>query len=107
MTTVFSLQNFVLLVIVSPVFILAGDSSCWAMNGRCQYTSEPCGRYKPGYCAGPTNRQCCVKGQDYLCQRKGVCQDINTVICRGEYTAGLCGGGLSRQCCRNSYHIPG
>lgn len=39
------------------------DSACWAMNGRCQYTSVSCGKYKPGYCSGPTNRQCCVIGK--------------------------------------------
>lgn len=51
------------------MFVFIGDDSpCWGINGRCQYTSEPCGRYRPGYCAGPTNRQCCVIGisSDYF-----------------------------------------
>ncbi|XP_022335599.2 uncharacterized protein LOC111132150 [Crassostrea virginica] len=89
--------------------ILSDDSPCWSLNGRCQYTSEPCQQYRPGYCAGPTNRQCCVKGQDYLCQKyHGMCYDVRNVICRGEYFAGYCGGGLNRKCCRNSVHfIPG
>ncbi|XP_061180470.1 lysozyme 1-like [Saccostrea echinata] len=76
-----------------------GDSSCWSLNGRCQYTSEKCFLYKPGYCAGPTNRQCCVWGADLQClMRRGTCQN-NSNYCRGGYLPGLCGGDLSRQCC--------
>ncbi|XP_062579854.1 uncharacterized protein LOC134241842 [Saccostrea cucullata] len=75
------------------------DSDCWNLNGRCQYTYEPCFQYKPGYCAGPTNRQCCVRGADLQCWRaRGICQ-MNWKRCSGKYLRGLCGGGLSRQCC--------
>ncbi|XP_062580641.1 lysozyme 1-like [Saccostrea cucullata] len=87
-------------LLISPLsFIRGDDSPCWSMNGRCQYTSEPCFEYKAGYCAGPTNRQCCVLGKDIQCwNRGGYCQN-NSNRCSGRYLRGYCGGGLSRQCC--------
>ncbi|XP_061180469.1 uncharacterized protein LOC133189044 [Saccostrea echinata] len=91
----------VILLVNNPdrLTVEGGDSRCWSMNGRCQYTSEPCIEFKPGYCAGPTYRQCCVKGADIQCLlRRGTCQDISN-YCRGRYLRGLCGGGLSRRCC--------
>nr|XP_022345924.1 lysozyme 1-like [Crassostrea virginica] len=91
---------FVVLLFMCFIGSIQGDDSpCWGINGRCQYTSEPCGRYRPGYCAGPTNRQCCVIGEDLRCwARGGTCKN-NWNYCSGSYVRGLCGGGLSRQCC--------
>ncbi|XP_062573891.1 uncharacterized protein LOC134235760 [Saccostrea cucullata] len=96
---------FLLFTICCNNNIVAGDDSpCWRLNGRCQYTSESCGRYNSApLCGGPNNRQCCVSGADRLCWKKyryGFCQDTSR-SCRGGYDgANLCGGGYSRQCCR-------
>uniref|UniRef100_A0A8W8MED4 Uncharacterized protein n=1 Tax=Magallana gigas TaxID=29159 RepID=A0A8W8MED4_MAGGI len=83
------------------------DSPCWRLNGRCQWTSEPCRRYNSApLCGGPNNRQCCVIGADRLCEQKyryGRCQNIGGLLstCIGGYDgANLCGGGNNRQCCR-------
>ncbi|XP_061180471.1 uncharacterized protein LOC133189047 isoform X1 [Saccostrea echinata] len=102
----FKIESVVMLLLVillvnNPglLTVKGGDSRCWSMNGRCQYTYEPCFQYKPGYCAGATNRQCCVRGADVQCWRaRGTCQNKSN-FCSGRYLRGLCGGGLSRQCC--------
>ncbi|XP_078311430.1 uncharacterized protein LOC111137951 [Crassostrea virginica] len=101
----------ILLVIIPALcnfekrYAAADDSPCWnKYNGRCQWTSEPCGRYDSApLCGGPDNRQCCVIGADRLCRNKyryGRCQYTSS-RCRGGYdAANLCGGGNNRQCCK-------
>eukprot|EP00105_Crassostrea_gigas_P010327 XP_011425566.1 PREDICTED: uncharacterized protein LOC105327002 [Crassostrea gigas] len=103
----------ILLLFFSALFVFNGnvvdadDSPCWRLNGRCQWTSEPCRRYNSApFCGGPNNRQCCVIGADRLCEQKypyGRCQNIGGLLstCIGGYDgANLCGGGNNRQCCR-------
>ncbi|XP_062602977.1 uncharacterized protein LOC134264733 [Saccostrea cucullata] len=99
----FAIFYLVILLVNNSRFLLVegDDSQCWSLNGRCQYsgTSEKCFLFKPGLCAGPANRQCCVLGADVQCWRTGgICKD-NSNYCSGRYLRGLCGGGLSRQCC--------
>ncbi|XP_052707243.1 uncharacterized protein LOC128182568 [Crassostrea angulata] len=105
------MRNYLLLFVsVYALFVLiensvnADDSPCWRLNGRCQWTSEPCGRYNSApLCGGPNNRQCCVRGADRLCEQKywlGRCKYTSS-YCRGGFDgANLCGGGNNRQCCK-------
>ena len=44
---------------------ITDDSACAKIGGTCRYLSQGCGEnndgfFKPGYCSGPTNRQCCL-----------------------------------------------
>ena len=99
---------------------ITDDSACAKIGGTCRYLSQGCGEnndgfFKPGYCSGPTNRQCCLppskkptptptpKGDDSACAKiGGTCRYLSQGCGEnndGFFKPGYCSGPTNRQCC--------
>src|SRR4030042_648824 len=89
---------------------ITDDSGCTNMGGHCLYTSGGCGEnnegtFKPGYCTGPADRQCCVPAgntgpkDDSGCTNQGGTCKSTSESCSGIFKPGFCTGSTSRQCC--------
>ena len=99
--TVFHLDVIPLKYIYSIFF--TDDDACEAAWGYCKWTDDGVGcangKFVRGKCAGPQNRQCCIRKDDSLCDAADGDCEWKDDGCSGEWSGGKCAGPADRVCC--------